>query len=88
MPVICNQRHRCKMADDCGGSKPHEPCSECGNGPMCKKLNAKCEESPANTEKCEQLRTIVARTPFVQGQSPYYCYVCGRNPCCCSGVGL
>lgn len=28
-----------------------------------------------------------AGTPFVPGQSPYFCHVCGRNPCYCASVG-
>ena len=29
-----------------------------------------------------------AGTSFVSGQSPYFCHVCGRNPCCCAGMGM
>lgn len=43
LKVICNKREICSMSDECGGAKPHDPCSECGNCPKSKKLNAKCE---------------------------------------------
>jgi hypothetical protein len=45
--VICNKKSICKMEDECGGAVPHEPCGECGNGPMCKKLNAECVPVPS-----------------------------------------
>lgn len=49
MLVICDNHKICKMRHECGGAKPHERCSECGNCPFGK--GVECHEYDISKDK-------------------------------------
>jgi len=44
--------------------------------------------SSTSSEAQEDILLTAAGTVYIPGQSPFYCHVCGRNPCCCHLIGL
>ena len=52
MDVICEKHKTCDEAPYCGGAKPHNPCSECGNCPRDK--TAKCIPVDSNVKLTEE----------------------------------
>ena len=80
--------HFIQKCEQCSGVVAQCRCMSCDKTVIVKGLCAKCAAQPQEQRSAEQQPTTAAGTPFVQGQSPYYCHVCGRNPCYCASVGL